>query len=188
MFSVVILDIVNFLLYSEVCKAKDTCIQNVEAVAQRYSVKKVFLEISQNSQESTCASFLTNLQTEACNFIKKNTLTQVFSCEFCEISKKTFLKEHLWWLLLKMLFLYFFFLCIIFFFISLKKVWKFGYLVFFARINFREFVLAKNLTEINIRKITNNLRNLRKLLLAISTSLKVYDSLPLSSSFTMEVN
>ena len=28
---------------------------------------------------------------EACNFIKKETLTQVFSCEFCEISKNTFL-------------------------------------------------------------------------------------------------
>ena len=25
-----------------------------------------------------------------CNFIKKETLAQVFSCEFCEISKNTF--------------------------------------------------------------------------------------------------
>ena len=31
-----------------------------------------------------------------CNFIKKETLTQVFSCEFCEISKNTFFTEHLW--------------------------------------------------------------------------------------------
>ena len=51
-----------------------------EAVARRCSVKKAFLEISQNSQENT----------EACNFIKKETLAQVFSCEFCEISKNTF--------------------------------------------------------------------------------------------------
>ena len=28
---------------------------------------------------------------EACNFIKKETLALVFSCEFCEISKNTFL-------------------------------------------------------------------------------------------------
>ena len=35
-----------------------------------------------------------------CNFIKKETLAQVFSCEFCEISKKTFFTEPLWWLLL----------------------------------------------------------------------------------------
>ena len=27
---------------------------------------------------------------EACNFIKKETLAQVFSCEFYEISKNTF--------------------------------------------------------------------------------------------------
>ena len=35
-----------------------------QAVAQRWSVKKVFLEISQNSQESACArvSFLIKLQ------------------------------------------------------------------------------------------------------------------------------
>ena len=36
------------------------------------------------------------LEIQACNFIKKATLTQVFSCEFCEISKNTFFIEHLW--------------------------------------------------------------------------------------------
>ena len=30
------------------------------------------------------------------NFIKKETLAQVFSCEFYEISKNTFFTEHLW--------------------------------------------------------------------------------------------
>ena len=33
---------------------------------------------------------------EACNFIEKETLTQAFSCESCEISKNTFFTEHLW--------------------------------------------------------------------------------------------
>ena len=28
--------------------------------------------------------------------IKKETLAQVFSCEFCEISQNTFFTEHLW--------------------------------------------------------------------------------------------
>ena len=53
--------------------------------------KKVFLEFSQNSQENTCArvSFQIKLQASG-NFIKKETLAQVFSCEFCEISKNTF--------------------------------------------------------------------------------------------------
>ena len=31
---------------------------------------------------------------QACNFIKKETLTEVFSCEFYEISKNTFFKER----------------------------------------------------------------------------------------------
>ena len=56
-----------------------------DAVGQMYSVKKVFLEISQNSQENTCAraSLLIKL-------IKKETLAQVFSREFCEIFKNVF--------------------------------------------------------------------------------------------------
>ena len=51
---------------------------------QPSSCKKVFLEISQNSQENTWP------ESEACNLIKKGTLAQVFSCEFCEISKSNF--------------------------------------------------------------------------------------------------
>ena len=43
-----------------------TFLVNMEAVVQRCSVKKVFLEISQNSQGNSCAS------------------------EFCEISKNNF--------------------------------------------------------------------------------------------------
>ena len=63
-----------------------------EAVYRRCSIKKVFLEILQNSQGNTCAraSYFIRLQAEACNFIKKETLAQVFSCEFCKISKNTF--------------------------------------------------------------------------------------------------
>ena len=30
------------------------------------------------------------------SFIKKEALAQVFSCEFCQISKNTFFTEHLW--------------------------------------------------------------------------------------------
>ena len=49
----------------------------------------MFIEISQNSQENTCDSANT-----CANFIKKETLAQVFSCEFCEISKNTFFEER----------------------------------------------------------------------------------------------
>ena len=56
----------------------------------------MFLEISQNSRENTCVrdSFLIKLQ--ACNFIKKKSLAQVFSCEICEIFKNNFFIEQLW--------------------------------------------------------------------------------------------
>ena len=58
----------------------------------------MFFEILQNSLENTSArvSFLIKLQTSPCKFINKETLAQVFSCEFCEISKNTFFTEHLW--------------------------------------------------------------------------------------------
>ena len=58
----------------------------------------MILEISQKSEENTCTKvpLLIKLQASACNFILKEILAQVFSCEFCEISKKSFLTEHLW--------------------------------------------------------------------------------------------
>ena len=56
--------------------------------------KKLFLKVSQNSQENTCArsSFLIKLQTESCNFIKKETLAHVLSYEFCKNFKNTFFR------------------------------------------------------------------------------------------------
>ena len=54
-----------------------------------YSVEKVFLEFSQNSQENTCAKVSLLIKLQACNLIKTETLTQVFFYEFCEISKDT---------------------------------------------------------------------------------------------------
>ena len=37
-----------------------------------------------------------NLQVEACNFIKKETLAQVLTYKSCEIFKNTFFTEHIW--------------------------------------------------------------------------------------------
>ena len=54
----------------------------------------MFLEILQNSQESACARVSFDF---IYNFIKKDTLTQVFSCEFSEISKNAFFIKHLWY-------------------------------------------------------------------------------------------
>ena len=73
-----------------------------EVVVRKYSVKKLLLKISQNSQENTCVrvSFLIKFQASACNLIKKETLTQVFSCEICESFKNAFFIKHLKWMLL----------------------------------------------------------------------------------------
>ena len=54
-------------------------------------------KISQNSHENISArvSFLISLQAEACNFITKETLAQVFSCGFYEIRNSFFYKAPL---------------------------------------------------------------------------------------------
>ena len=59
-----------------------------DAVVQRCSVKKVFIEILQNLQDNTCTrvSFLIKLQALRLCL----TLAQVFSYEFCGISNNTF--------------------------------------------------------------------------------------------------
>ena len=56
-----------------------------EAVTRRCFVEKLLLEILQNSQENTCArvSFLIKLQASTCNFIKKETMAQVFCILNC---------------------------------------------------------------------------------------------------------
>ena len=61
-----------------------------EAVVLRCSVKKLFLEILLNLQENTFAR-VSFLQTYACNFIKIESLAQIFSCKYCEhLSNNTF--------------------------------------------------------------------------------------------------
>ena len=57
----------------------------------------MFLEISQSSQENSCArvSFLIKVLAWGHNFFKKETLAQLLSCEFCEISRNNPFTEHL---------------------------------------------------------------------------------------------
>ena len=72
-----------------------------EVIAHRCSLKKVLQKISENPQENTSArvSSFIKFQADPCNFIKE-TLAQVFSCEFCEILRTLFFIEHIRWLLL----------------------------------------------------------------------------------------
>ena len=68
-----------------------------EAFVQRCSAKKdVLKNFAKFTGKHLCRSpFLIKSQTSACNFIKKENLVQVFSCEFCKISQNTFFIGHL---------------------------------------------------------------------------------------------
>ena len=65
-----------------------------EAVVRKCSVKRVFLNILQNSEKNNCAraSFSTKLQADYC---RKKIATHVFSYKICEMFKNIFFKEHL---------------------------------------------------------------------------------------------
>ena len=79
-FDFVIKNLPNFLRY----KGKITNIFR-RRIAKNCFVKNEFIKIPQKSQKNICAtvSFLLKMQAEICKFIKKETLAQVFSCEFC---------------------------------------------------------------------------------------------------------
>ena len=60
------------------------------------NVNVVLTSPNNNRQKQPTEVFFKERCCEACNFIKKETLAQVFYCEFCEIFKNTFFIEHLW--------------------------------------------------------------------------------------------
>ena len=67
--------------------------ESPEAVTGGVLLEKVFLGILQNSQEKYLCHSL--FFTKACNFMKKETLAQAFSCEFCDICNNIFFTEDL---------------------------------------------------------------------------------------------
>ena len=105
----------------------DIIFENIEAVFQRCSVKKVFFKNSQNSQENTCArvSYLIKLQAlglKPATLLNKRLWHRRFPVNFLKFRRATLLNkrlwhwrfpvnvkflrtpfytEHLWWLLLK---------------------------------------------------------------------------------------
>ena len=62
---------------------------------QRCSIKKVFLKKPQNRRKTPVPESFSNKIAETCNFIKKETLAQIFSSKLCKIFKSTFFTEHL---------------------------------------------------------------------------------------------
>ena len=58
--------------------------------------KRVFRNLAKFIGKHLCQSLFLNKVTDlACNFLKKQTLALVFSCEFHEISQNTFFTEHI---------------------------------------------------------------------------------------------
>ena len=78
---------------------------DAEAVVRICSAKKVLLNILQNSQENACVRVFFFNRARPAILLKRETLAQVFSSEFCEIYKNIFFMEHLWQLLLVMLYI-----------------------------------------------------------------------------------
>ena len=56
---------------------------------------KLPLHLLEIVQRQWRGSIKKDVRPQACNFIKKEALAQVFSCEFCGIFKNTFVKEQL---------------------------------------------------------------------------------------------
>ena len=74
-----VLPIRNFSLIEGVTRWNVGVLEDIEAIVWRCSVKKV----------------------QACNFIKKETLAQMFSVNFAKFLTPSFI-EHLWWPFVKM--------------------------------------------------------------------------------------
>ena len=68
--------------------------------------EKVFLEISQDSQENTYArvSFLIKLQTTPATLLKKRLWHRCFPVNFAKFLRTPSFTEYFWWLLLRVLF------------------------------------------------------------------------------------
>ena len=66
----------------------------------RSSRPEVFCKKGVTEKDLFQSLFLNKVAGQAWNFVKKETLAQVFSYEFCEISKNTFLHGTPRWLLL----------------------------------------------------------------------------------------
>ena len=79
----------TMLLYST------NCSKAIEAVVWRSSLKRCSLKFRKIHRKTPVPESLFNkVAGSACNFIKNETLAQVFSCEFCEISNNVFFLQN----------------------------------------------------------------------------------------------
>ena len=72
---------------------KKMCSWKFHKTHRKTPVPETFLKKTADLRPATLLK--KRLWPQACNFIKKETLVQMFSCEFYEISKNTFCTEHI---------------------------------------------------------------------------------------------
>ena len=101
----------TILVYYEISVDSGEIAKSFERISRQWPVERMLLYLQENettlflSFELSLALVMTVKDNRflqvfgACNFIKKETLAQMFSCKFCEISKNTFFEQHLWRLL-----------------------------------------------------------------------------------------
>ena len=95
LFSTLLLQLSLFLLIISL----STCLSYFNIGKKAMMTYIILLHVFVSLRETSYSSS----QLQDCNFIKKEILAHVFSCEFCEISKNSFFTEHLWWLLLMLI-------------------------------------------------------------------------------------
>ena len=79
-------------------KVQHVCL---EAIVQRGSLKSgVLRNLTKFKGKDLWQGLCSNKVTRPATLLQKETLARVFSCECCQISKKTIYTEHFWWLLL----------------------------------------------------------------------------------------
>ena len=90
----------NLSLYINTSKNYSVCTSG-ESCPEVSCKKCVLKNFAKFTEKHLCRSLFFNKVARGPQFIlKKETLAQVFCCEFCGILKNTFFIEHLWWLLL----------------------------------------------------------------------------------------
>ena len=77
-----------------------TAFAALEAVVRRCSVRKMFLEILQNSKEITCARVSYLIKLRPATLLRKRLWHRCFPLNFAKFLRTPFIIEHLWWLLL----------------------------------------------------------------------------------------
>ena len=101
----------------------------------------------------------------ACNFIKKETLTQMFTCELCDILKLDLSLEHLRWLLLGSWEFFEFFQIVFFFRISTEVFSQPRFSEPVNKVNNRPHIVTKKVNSILKAKTLNMiLQNIAKIL------------------------